>query len=227
MENKRWEQFIPWFYTNLHIPALPDGVEVLNPYNDPGTMTLLHRFCEKYYDDNHKRTLLFGINPGRFGAGVTGICFTDPIRLENHCGIPNMLEKKQELSSVFMYEMMEAMGGPAVFYESFLFTAISPLGFVKEGKNMNYYDIKGWREIFEKFIVATIEQQLKMPVNRDIAFSIGQGTNMKVLSELNKHFKWFSRIETLPHPRWIMQYRLKRKSEFIDEYIQKLWPLSQ
>ena len=50
-----------------------------------------------------QRHLLLGINPGRFGGGVTGIPFTDPIRLQNVCGIENNFEKKQELSSVFIY----------------------------------------------------------------------------------------------------------------------------
>ena len=76
-------------------------------------------FYEKYYNDNNERYAFFGINPGRFGGGVTGIPFTDPIRLEKICGIPNDFEKKQELSSVFIYDMIDAFGGAAKFYKRF------------------------------------------------------------------------------------------------------------
>lgn len=41
-------------------------------------------------------TNILGINPGRFGAGTTGIAFIDPIRLENECGINNSFPKKVE-----------------------------------------------------------------------------------------------------------------------------------
>jgi hypothetical protein len=45
-------------------------------------MKICSSFYQKYYADNKKRSLIIGINPGRFGAGVTGIPFTDPIRLK-------------------------------------------------------------------------------------------------------------------------------------------------
>ena len=89
-------------------------------------------FYTKYYSDNNKRILLLGINPGRFGGGVTGIPFTDPVRLEKVCGIKNDFQKKQELSSVFIYEMIEAYGGAEKFYKQFYISAVSPLGFVKQ-----------------------------------------------------------------------------------------------
>ena len=52
------------------------------------------------------------------------------------------VSKKQELSSVFMYEMINAYGGAELFYKRFYITAVSPLGFVKNGRNLNYYDDK-------------------------------------------------------------------------------------
>ncbi len=41
------------------------------------------------------RYLILGINPGRFGGGITGIPFTDPIRLQNICGIENDFQKNK------------------------------------------------------------------------------------------------------------------------------------
>ena len=51
---------------------------------------------------------------------------------------------------------------------------------------------------------------------------MGMGQNFKYLQVLNKKYQLFDKIESLPHPRWIMQYRLKRKQEFIHEYIDKI-----
>ena len=129
------------FNLKFSIP-LPEGFEVLDPYANPDTRIICEEFYNKYYNDVNKRFCIIGINPGRFGAGITGIPFTDPIRLESELSIPNKWAKKQELSSVFIYEMINAFGGPQNFYSQFYFTAVSPLGLVKNGKNINYYDDK-------------------------------------------------------------------------------------
>ncbi len=60
----------------------PRGVEVLNPYLDDEVMKLCKIFYDKYYNDDRGRVFIVGINPGRFGAGITGIPFTDPVVLE-------------------------------------------------------------------------------------------------------------------------------------------------
>lgn len=110
------------FLFNLHLPFTPPaGVEVLDAYKQPEIREACREFYERYYSDNSPRHLLLGINPGRFGGGVTGIPFTDPIRLQNACGIHNNFQKKQELSSVFMYNMIDALGGPQAFYSRFIF----------------------------------------------------------------------------------------------------------
>ena len=121
------------FLKNLDLKVeLPAEVEVMNPFKDQATFNLCEKFYKKYYSDNNPRHLILGINPGRFGGGVTGIPFTDPVRLQNTCGIENDFQKKQELSSVFIYEMIHAFGGPEIFYGKFYISAICPLGFYKE-----------------------------------------------------------------------------------------------
>jgi len=42
---------------------------------------LIREFYTKFYSDCKPRQLVLGINPGRFGAGATGIPFTDTRRL--------------------------------------------------------------------------------------------------------------------------------------------------
>jgi len=211
------------FYQSLTPPSgLPPDVVVLNPYKDEQAMEACTLFYQKYYTDSRERIALFGINPGRFGGGLTGVPFTDPIHLEETCGIKNNLDKRPELSSRFIYEMIAAFGGPALFYHKFYLSAVSPIGFVREGKNLNYYDINGWPDIFEEYVVACIREQLELPISRKVAFSIGQGENLKYLNALNARYNFFDEIRTVPHPRWVMQYRLKRKTEFVHQYIESL-----
>jgi hypothetical protein len=196
---------------------LPDKVEWLMPYDDPETRRSMESFYHRFYDDNRSRTFILGINPGRFGAGVTGVPFTDPIRL-NQLGIDNSFQAKQELSSVFVYEMIDAYGGPEAFYSRYYITSLSPLGFIKNGKNYNYYDDPQLANAVRPFIIENIETQLKFGADRSRVFCLGQGKNFTYLSKLNDEFGWWGSVIPLPHPRWVMQYRLKRKEEFIEEY---------
>ena len=211
------------FLFNLKIPfKLPKDVEVLNAHQRKDVQQVCTSFYKKYYNDDNKRHALIGINPGRFGGGITGVPFTDPIRLEKVCGIRNDFVKKQELSSVFIYDMIEVFGGVEKFYKQFYFSAVSPLGFVKHGKNLNYYDDKILMKRIEPFVIDCMQKQIAFGLHTDICFCIGEGENFKYLKKLNEQQKWFKKIETVSHPRFIMQYRLKRKEEFIQQYIKKL-----
>src|SRR5215510_14813391 len=80
---------------------LPAGVAIMNPFADADSWRLAETFYNKFYNDHHPRKFIFGINPGRFGGGVTGIPFTDPIRLKENCSIDHNLSLKPELSSDF------------------------------------------------------------------------------------------------------------------------------
>lgn len=201
---------------------LPDQVEWLYPYESEIVQDAMRRFFNKYFSDHNKRTVLLGINPGRFGAGVTGLPFTDPIRMETICGLQNSFPKKQELSSVFVYDFIDAMGGVDFFYKHFYITSICPLGFVRNGNNYNYYDSTALTDAIMPMILDNLEKHISFGVRKDVAFSMGQGKNFAFLEKLNKKHHFFDHVIPLPHPRWVMQYRLKRKGDFIDEYVKKL-----
>ena len=208
------------FHLDFYVD-LPGGIEVMYPFAGETTASVVKQFYHKYYSDNKTRYCIIGINPGRFGGGVTGIPFTDPIRLEKEIGIVTDWPKKQELSSVFVYDMINAFGGPNAFYSKLYFTSISPLGFTKAGKNLNYYDDKQLAERIVPFAVECFRQQLSWGLNSKLAFCLGEGTNYKFLSKLNNTYKLFEKIIPLPHPRFIMQYKLKKKDEYIKTYLEK------
>ncbi len=199
---------------------LPKGVGVMNPYQEKEAVQLCEKFYKKFYNDNEQRILILGINPGRFGGGITGIPFTDPVKLEM-LGIQNNLQKKRELSADFIYQMIDACGGMQKFYKRFYISAVSPLGFVKDEKNLNYYDVKGLPEILENFIVNCLREQLSWGIDTKVCFCLGEGENFKCIKRLNEKFKFFEEIVPLLHPRFIMQYRRKRIEEFVHMYKEK------
>lgn len=208
------------FYRHLRAPSVPRGIAVMNPYADADVDGNVRAFLETYFNDNRPRVLVFGINPGRFGAGITGITFTDPIALAECCGIPNSLGTRRELSSVFIYDFIARYGGVLRFYQDFFLTAASPLGFLRRSLNLNYYDVPRLARAVTPFIIRSIEQQIAAGGRRDVAIVIGKGTNLTFLRDLNERHGFFERLHALEHPRAIMQYRRKRLHEYLDQYVE-------
>ncbi len=218
----QWSKAILSFYKQLKPPAIAGLAEVLYPFQDKEVWHGMEAFYQRYYADSAPRLILVGINPGRYGGGVTGLPFTDPIRLKDACGITNPWPRKPELSSIFMYEMMEAFGGVAAFYKQCYFTSVSPLGFVRQGKNINYYDDRALAAAIRPFAIDCMQQQLQWPIRRSVCFCIGEGKNWQYLQALNDAHGWFEHLEPLPHPRFIMQYKRRHMDEYIQQYIEAL-----
>ncbi len=201
---------------------LPNRAEALTPYDYSETWELTQAFYNTYYATPHQRKVILGINPGRLGAGLTGIPFTDPVQLEEVCNIPNNLPKKHELSAIFFHKVIEAYGGCIDFFNDFYIGSVCPLGFVKDGKNLNYYDDKALQEAVLPFIISSVEQQISWGLKTDVAFILGGGDNFKFFKKLNQEKKWFKEVVALPHPRYILQYKRKKLDYYLDIYLETL-----
>jgi hypothetical protein len=218
-----WAEHIFSFYKNLQLPKnLPNAIEWLYPQQSDEVLQIVEKFCNKFYDDQNERTLLLGINPGRFGAGVTGVNFTAPKQLELYCGIEHPFKNGTELSAEFIYEMIGAYGGVKKFYAKFFISSVCPLGFVQHGKNINYYDDKKLLQTVEPFIVESMNQLISYNTNANRCICIGGEKNYKYLTALNEKHQWFKAIDVVPHPRFIMQYKRKFKDDFIKQYLAAL-----
>ena len=142
---KTWEEHLTSFYQNLEPPNnLPNQIEWLYPQKDPTVIKIVVQFLHQFYNDNNPRTLLLGINPGRFGAGVTGVNFTAARQLREVCEIDHSFKDQSELSAEFIYAMIHKYGGAQKFYSDFFIGSVSPLGFIRNGKNLNYMMIKSY-----------------------------------------------------------------------------------
>jgi len=217
------DKAISYFLSQDIIPNLPKSIEVLNPYKNENVIDLVKKFYKNFYNDNNKRVYIIGINPGRFGGGITGIPFTDPVVLREKCGIPNNLGSKKELSSEFIYKVIDSFGGAEKFFSKYFLTAIYSLAFLKDGKNFNYYDDKILLKKIKPHLVESIKKQINFGCSDEFVICLGK-KNAEFLNEINNELKYFKEIKTLNHPRYIMQYRRRFFKEYIKEY---LWTLNQ
>lgn len=216
------------FYKNVDFDGeLPDNIHLLNPYKDNHEIQdSVYQFYNKYYNDEKPRHLILGINPGRLGAGATGIPFTDTKRLQDICDIQVSGKTTHEPSSVFVYEMIDAFGGPELFYQHFYINSVCPLGFVKKSEeklvNYNYYDSTVLTSVVSQFIIDNIRQQIDIAGTTDVCYCLGTGKNFKYLNKINTIYHFFDEIVPLEHPRYIMQYRSMQKARYIEDYVEKL-----
>lgn len=215
------------FYDSLNLQdeELPQDVKVMNPYSgaSPEVKAVIGEFYHKYYNDQNPRGLILGINPGRLGAGVTGIPFTDSHRLRENCNIEFPGETR-ETSAAFVYDVIEAYGGAKAFYQKWFIGAVSPLGFIHKNEkgnwvNYNYYDDKKLELATRSYIIRNLKLQKQLCGNPTSCVVFGTGKNYKYLSNLNKEEKLFEEIIPLAHPRYIMQYKLKKKDDYVDRFL--------
>ncbi len=212
-------------YTGSPLPA---GIRIMNPFKEnPEALRVTRLFLRKYYSDKRQRRLILGINPGRLGAGLTGVPFTDPKRMIAECGIDYRGEMAHEPSSVFVYDMIRAFGGPEKFYGEYYINSPCPLGFTSVNKlgrevNYNYYDSPQLMAAVKPFIVESISKLVELGVYTDRVFCLGTGRNAHFLRRLNEEYRFFGELIALEHPRYIMQYKSKEKEDYVRKYMEVL-----
>lgn len=213
------------FNRGLHYSGiLPEGFQVLNPYiHNPETMVVMEAFYNKYYSDTKARRFIIGINPSRHGAGVTGVPFTDTKRLDAVCGIKMHSAHTHEVSSVFLYDMIEAYGGAADFYSNFYINSPFPLAIIRrtaEGNwlNANYYDDKELFETVKGFMIQSLEKHISLGLDTSEVYVLGK-KNAEFIQRLNREAQLFDRMVVLEHPRYIQQYKSKDKQFYVEKYL--------
>ncbi|WP_312135113.1 SMUG2 DNA glycosylase family protein [Sphingobacterium sp.] len=205
---------------------LPPGFQVINPFRDnPETVAVMRAFYRKFYNDNLERSFIIGINPSRHGAAVTGVPFTDTKRLSSVCGIAMSTAHTHEISSVYMYRVIEAYGGPIAFYNDFYINSPFPLALVRrQGNawvNANYYDDPELLECLEPFMIETLEKHIALGLIKEKIFILGK-KNAMFINKLNKKCRLFESLIVLDHPRYIQQYKSKDSEYYIDAYLRAL-----
>lgn len=216
------------FNRELDYPGtLPAGIRIMNPFREnPEIISIGRAFYEKFYNDNNPRKLILGINPGRLGAGATGIPFTDSKRMSDKCGIEIESVQTHEPSSVFVYEMIDKYGGTVKFYRDYFIGAVCPLGFIEKNRkgnwiNCNYYDHDALFRAVKPFMVESLKKQIGFGIDTETCFVLGK-KNARYLKLINDEEKLFGSFVIFDHPRYIIQYRSNSKEHYISNYLNKL-----
>ncbi len=152
-------------------------------------------FYRKYVEPFHPRVVICGINPGRFGSGKVGVPFLDFRALNELVGDTGRGDT--EKSARFFYSVVKHFG-PRRFYATFYVTNISWLGFLKNGRNVNYYRLP--RDI-QAVIVKNFLYEMGLVRPTHII-----ATSLEVAKTLNS-LKGEGNVTAeaglrLPHPRW-------------------------
>lgn len=216
------------FNRELSLPGEPiPGVRVMNPFaENPEILGKSALFYRKFYNDTNPRRLILGINPGRLGAGATGIPFTDTKRLSEICHIEMESVQTHEPSSVFVYELIAAYGGADLFYGRYYINSVCPLGFLARSNkgnwvNCNYYDDEALFEAVHPFIVASLKRQIAFGCAQETAYVLGK-RNAKYLKRINDREKLFGKLVVFDHPRYIVQYKSREIPRYIQGFLSKL-----
>src|SRR5690625_2348721 len=229
MKNSFAEEIIKFnqsFDVNFN-EILPNDYKIINPFIAfPPALQSMEKFYTKYYSDHFSRKFIIGINPGRLGAAITGIPFTDTKRLEDHCNIFMEEVSSHEVSSVFVYDMIQAWGGVAFFYQNYYINSPLPFALVKKTKNgkwrnANYYDSSILFEALKNVMINSLELQLSWNLNKKSVIILGK-KNADFIKRLFKEMQFYPKITVLEHPRYIQQYKFKERDFYIEKYLQNL-----
>lgn len=168
----------------------------------------INAFWEKYYRNAVPRIMICGINPGRYGAGKTGIPFLDFMSLFRL--IPGIERRDSEKSAGFFFEVVSDFGAES-FFKTFYVTNFSSVGYLRNGKNFNYHDLpQAALEIVENNFLKEIDVVAPTHV-----VSLGEAVHNSVRKLLPASIDCSLR---LPHPSWIATYRANDMNRWVLEY---------
>jgi len=211
------------FLTSLTLDVkLPDGFSVLDPYRSADVQSVIHQFCAKYYTGTHPRLSVWGINPGRFGAGITGLSFTDPYALAHQLKLKTEITGRREPSAEFISSVIDGYGGPKAFYRDVFMSALSPLGFVKDGKNINFYDDARLKADIVPFVVNSMRVMIDAGLRTDATVLLGSGALKSFFEKHIRPLVHFDTVIYLDHPRYVMQYRRREMERYVQDYVRTL-----
>jgi len=154
---------------------------------------VIQKFNRRYYGGGASKVVLCGINPGRLGAGKTGVPFIDFASLS--AMLPGINRHDSERSADFFNDVIQSIGAET-FYRHFYVTNISWLGYSHNNKNVNYYQLP---DAAKKFVYDMFQWEIQQ---------IGATTIISLSGEVKESVDALfgeSDIETdlqLPHPNY-------------------------
>ncbi len=168
---------------------------------------LVHRYYQTFYKIHGKWVVLCGINPGRNGAGKTGIPFID-YKGASHL-LSDVNQDDREQSAQFILSIIDKIG-INTFYKNVYMTNISWFGFIKDGNNLNYYDLPS--PLSTTFTESFITEMDIVPLSKEV-----EKTLKKMIKEGRLSYPIASRLQ---HPYYCSIG--KRAIKYKEIYIKKV-----
>lgn len=208
------------FYANLksnpEVGAILErkGITVLDGFNK--NIDIVRRYYQTVYSNEANRIVLCGINPGKNGAGKTGIPFLDYKSVSHLFSGIGRYDREQ--SAQFILSIINEIGSDS-FYRSVYMTNISWFGFTKDGKNLNYYDLPAPlpTTFTDSFIeeMDIVKPKVIVPLSKEVEQTLKQMIKSGRLR--------YPLAERLPHPYYCSIG--KRAIKYRQIYVKKITSL--
>jgi hypothetical protein len=92
--------------------------------------------------------------------------------------------------------------------------------------NYNYYDRPDLLKDVHSFLVKSLKQQIALGMKTSNCLVLGK-KNADILKKINKEEKLFEEVNWIEHPRYIQQYKMKQREEYIGKYLEALKKLKK
>lgn len=191
-----------------------EKITILDGFNK--NIELVHRYYQKFYSTEAKRIVLCGINPGKNGAGKTGIPFLD-FRAVSQL-LSDIGQDDREQSAQFILSIINEIGIDS-FYRNVYMTNISWFGFTKDGNNQNFYDLPSPlpTTFTDSFIeeMDIVQPKVIVPLSKEVEQTLKQMIKSGGLG--------YPLAERLPHPYYCSIG--KRAIKYRQIYVKKITSL--
>jgi hypothetical protein len=170
------------------------------------------QFNQRFYANGIPKIVLFGINPGRLGAGKTGVPFVDFKSLSRL--LAGISRADSERSAQFFFRVIEHFDAER-FYASFYVTNVSWVGYVKDARNVNFHELPG--AALQKVLDLFREEMAVVKPAKII--SLSGSVHETVRNVLRKDVDCST---VLPHPNYCsFESRVER---YMSKYIESFTP---
>lgn len=187
-----------------------NNIEIIREFEN--NYELIDKFFVKYYGKLLPDCVICGINPGKNGAGKTGIPFIDFATLSKL--LPGVENFNVEPTATFFYDIISAFGADN-FFNKFYVTNFSSVGYIKNDKNFNYYD--GLPDELVKLIEKNFLSEMEI-IKPKIIVSLGEDVHNRI-----KRLFPTDNVKKirLPHPLYIIR-NSNSKNKWKEIYISTL-----
>lgn len=154
---------------------------------------LVRSYYKKFYSKPGRRIVLCGINPGKYGAGITGVPFIDFHGISRL--LPGHGRQDKERTAQYMLSIIEEYGA-GEFQDAVYLTNLSWYGFLRNGRNLNYYILP--RNVRHYFIESFVEEMKIVQPSFIVPLSEEVGRTLRQMAKDGQLD--YPIAERLPHP---------------------------